>query len=210
MLKFLMSTTQLTFSIYLQPKEQPNVSKLENEPSSSPFSFLFSSRGSEATAHISSRGSGSTSSASSSSRSSPDGTPAHSTLGAPALKTSSLARHVASASTPSDSSSATPVRSRRSGYVNIHSSSPMVPNGKISEELDHSNDLVNGGVDLSPLRTGEDSITSTAPPTISAHQCAQWERDLGVGGQRVESSSPLLTQTLVQCHTQAYQWKIHS
>ena len=141
------------------------MSKLENEHSSSPFSFLFSSRGSEATAHISSRGSGSTSSASSSSRSSPDGTPAHSTLGAPAFKTSNLARHVASASTPSDSSSATPVRSRRSGYVNTHSSSPMVPNGKISEEFDHSKDLVNGGVDLSPLRTGEDSsITSTAPP----------------------------------------------
>ena len=159
---------RLAFSIYLQPKEQPNASKLESEHSSSPFSFLFSSRGSEATAHISSRGSGSASSASSSSRSSPDGTPAHSTLSAPVLKTSSLTRHIlsTSASTPADGSSATPVRSRRSGCVNVHSSSPMVPNGRISEVLNQSNDLVNGGVDLSPLRIGEDSsITSAAPPS---------------------------------------------
>ena len=182
---------RLAFCIYLQPKEQPNVSKLESEHSS-PFSFLFSSRGSETTAHISSRGSGSTSSASSSSRSSPDGTPAHSTLGAPVLKTSSLARHVVStsASTPSDSSSATPVRSRRSGCVNVHSNSPMVPNGRISEELDHSNDLVNGGVDLSPLRIGEDSSsTSTATPSnISTPMHSVGE---GSGGGRAESEVQL-------------------
>ena len=154
---------RLAFCIYLQPKEPQSLMKQDSEYSS-PFSFLFSSRGSETAIHISSRGS----STSSSSRSSPDGTPAHSTLGTPVLKTSNLARHVStSASTSSDSSTPMPVRSRRSGYVNIHSSSPMIPNGRISEELDQSDDLVDRGVDLTPLRIDEagDGITSTATPS---------------------------------------------
>ena len=180
---------RLAFCIYLQPKDQQSLIKQDSEYSS-PFSFLFSSRGSETPTHISSRGS--TNSASSSSRSSPDGTPAHSTLGTPVLKTSNLARHVStSASTPSDSSTAMPVRSRRSGYVNVHSSSPMIPNGRISEELDQSDDLVDRGVDLTPLRVDkdEDGITSTATPSnISTPMHSVGE---GSGSGRAESEVQL-------------------
>jgi len=148
---------RLAFSIYLQTKERQNslsMAKLENGRNS-PFSFLaqFSSRASDSTTQISSRGR-SPSSASSSSRSSPDSPPIHFSTSTQASK---LGRHT-SVSTNTSVVGTVPVG--RTASLHGHSDD-VVPVNSVSGESGCSKDLTNDSTPLSNGKVLDDGNTAT-------------------------------------------------